>query len=75
MADLATSVPGVAGAQLAGAGLGGGMMILAHRDAAESVADELREVCYEPRSLEPEVSVCVPIAGSGVLLSDGAAAR
>ena len=75
MVDLATSVPGVAGAQLAGAGLGGCMMVLAHRDAAELVATELREGYYAPRSLKPDVSVCVPVAGSGVLVNGGPAAR
>jgi galactokinase len=68
MVDLALRVPGVVGAQLAGAGLGGCMMVLAHRDATDSLAAAMTEDYYAPRGLEPSVSVCIPIAGSGVLL-------
>ena len=68
MVDLASRVEGVAGAQLAGAGLGGCMMVLAHRDAAGPLAERMCEAYYAPRGLDPDTSVCVPIAGSGVLL-------
>ena len=34
-AAIASAVPGVAGAQIAGAGLGGCVMVLAHNDAVE----------------------------------------
>lgn len=68
MVDLALGVPGVAGAQLAGAGLGGCMMVLAHREAIPALTLRMTEGYYAPRGLEPSVSVCTPIAGSGVLL-------
>ncbi len=67
MVDVALQVPGVAGAQLAGAGLGGCMMVLAHKDAGEMLAHRLAEAYYAPRGLEPDVAVCTPIAGSGVI--------
>lgn len=67
MVDLALEVPGVAGAQLAGAGLGGCMMVLAHHTATASLAERLREFYYVPRSASPDISVCIPIAGSGAL--------
>jgi N-acetylgalactosamine kinase len=57
------------GAQLAGAGLGGCMMVLAHRDATEELARRMEEAYYRPRDLAPDISVCTPIAGSGVLLN------
>ena len=69
MVDVALLVPGVVGAQLAGAGLGGCMMVLAHRDATAELAERMEEAYYAPRGLTPDVSVCTPIAGSGVLLS------
>lgn len=67
MVDLAASVPGVAGAQLAGAGLGGCMMVLVHRDAVEALRERLTAGYYAPRGLRPDVYVCTPIAGSGAL--------
>jgi len=69
MVDTALQVPGVLGAQLAGAGLGGCMMVLAHRDATDALARRMDEVYYAPRSLSPDISICTPIAGSGVLLT------
>ena len=74
MVDVALSVPGVAGAQLAGAGLGGCMMVLAHRDATAELAERMNGAYYERKGLAPDVSVCTPIAGSGVLLSPRRAA-
>jgi N-acetylgalactosamine kinase len=41
MVDAALGVPGVAGAQLAGAGLGGCMMVLAHENATEALAQRM----------------------------------
>jgi len=68
MVDTALSVPGVVGAQLAGAGLGGCMMILAHHRAIGDLERAMIARYYEPRNLGPEMSVCSPIAGSSVLL-------
>ena len=68
MVDAARRVPGVMGAQLAGAGLGGSMMVLAHRDATEALTKQLETLYYAPRGLPTDISVCTPIGGSGVLL-------
>ncbi len=67
MADIAQRTEGVMGAQLAGAGLGGCIMALAREEAAERLIDRLTGLYYQPRGLEPQVSVCTSIAGSGVL--------
>lgn len=67
MVDIALSVPGVLGAQLSGAGLGGCMMALMRDTAVEAVKDALQRVYYAPRSLEPRVIVCRPVAGCGRL--------
>ncbi|MHB9034593.1 MAG: galactokinase family protein, partial [Anaerolineae bacterium] len=71
MVDIARDVPGVLGAQLAGAGLGGCMMVLAHSGAIEQLRRELAAGYYHPRGLEPAISVCAPIAGSGILGQNG----
>lgn len=67
MIDLANSVPGVLGSQLAGAGLGGCMMVLAHKDAVEPLTCLLTEKYYVPRNLEPGLLLCRPIAGAGAI--------
>ena len=71
MVDIATSVEGVEGAQLAGAGLGGCMMVFTHRDAVSSLVKDLEEKYYRPYGKTPATLLCNPIAGSGVLLSNG----
>ncbi|HIQ06181.1 MAG TPA: galactokinase [Anaerolineae bacterium] len=68
MVDVALRTPGVLGAQLAGAGLGGCMMALVEDEAIPLLRESLTRLYYEPRGLEPAVSVCVPVTGSGVLL-------
>ena len=70
MVDLALDVEGVVGAQLAGAGLGGSMMVLARSDAVSRLRASLRTHYYEPYGQPPAMLLCEPIAGSGVLLMD-----
>jgi N-acetylgalactosamine kinase len=67
MADIAQRTEGVMGAQLAGAGLGGCIMALAQEAATDRLIERLTRLYYEPRGLEPQISVCTPISGSGVL--------
>ncbi len=67
MVDLACGVPGVVGAQLAGAGLGGCMMILVRKDAIGELTRVLTEKYYQPRNLTPRLLHCRPIAGAGAV--------
>ena len=67
MVDTALSVEGVAGAQLAGAGLGGCMMVLAKSEAVESLTQLLTARYYEANGLEPALYTCYQAGGSGVL--------
>ncbi len=67
LADVALSVPGVAGAQLAGAGLGGCMMVLVHRDACSEAQSALAERAYGPEGVEPETFACRAVSGSGLV--------
>ncbi len=63
MVDIALETPGVLGAQISGAGLGGCMMILTESQGAEAVVERLTRHYYEPNGLEPGASAFVPIAG------------
>ena len=65
MVDIANSVQGVAGAQLAGAGLGGCMMVLVRKDAVDQLIHELNERYYKVQGVPPRAFFCRPIAGSG----------
>jgi N-acetylgalactosamine kinase len=67
MVDLACAVDGVAGAQLAGAGLGGCIMILARRENVPDVCEALADGYYRPRDLEPEAIPCIPVEGAGLV--------
>ncbi len=69
--DLAQGVPGVLGAQVAGAGLGGCVMILARTGAENALRRTLAEGYYDPRGTAPEIHVCRPMGGSGILKPDG----
>ncbi|MFC1452878.1 galactokinase family protein [Verrucomicrobiota bacterium] len=71
MVDISSRAPGVLGAQLAGAGLGGCMMVLAHSDAVDGLLRSLAEQYYEPAGKTPAVLVCRPIAGSGLVMERG----
>ena len=65
--DTALKVKGVIGAQLSGAGLGGCVMILVEDVAVNALMSKLEDAYYTPRGLEPGMTVCVPVKGSGVL--------
>ena len=67
MVDLAVATPGVVGAQLAGAGLGGCMMIVVRAEATDALLARLRQAFYEPRALAFGAYVCRPVAGAGLL--------
>jgi len=67
LVDLADASPGVVGSQLAGAGLGGCMMILVHNDSLKPLLKRLRERFYKPRKLPFTAYVCTPVAGAGLL--------
>lgn len=71
MIDISLRTEGVVGAQLAGAGLGGCMMVLAHKDATARLVENLTEQYYQPSGKPSTVLLCTPIAGSRVLLMNG----
>ncbi len=67
MVDIASRVPGVAGAQIAGAGLGGCIMVLARKEAVESVRRALIREYYKPAGLKPAVLACTAVEGAGLV--------
>lgn len=68
--DIACRTPGVAGAQIAGAGLGGCAMVLMRADCVPAVEQDLLEKYYEPNGLPSGVVRCTPSAGSCVVSLD-----
>jgi len=67
MVDIASSVPGVAGAQIAGAGLGGCIMVLAKKEAVRDVRKALVQQYYRPAGLKPAVLPCIAVEGAGLV--------
>ncbi len=66
MVDIACSVPGVAGAQIAGAGLGGCIMILTRKDSTDLVHKALVNQYYKPNNLDPAIMNCITVEGAGL---------
>ncbi len=64
MVDIACRVDGVAGAQIAGAGLGGCIMILAHKEAVPAVRRALTKQYYQPQKLKPILIDCITTEGA-----------
>ena len=67
MVDIADRTPGVLGAQLAGAGLGGCMMVLCEDAAIPELLRRLDELYYRPAGRPAATMVCRPVAGSGLI--------
>lgn len=67
MVDIAITTPGVVGAQLAGAGLGGCMMVLAHVDCINHLRENICQQYYTPAGINPNVLICRPISGAGII--------
>jgi galactokinase len=67
LVDIAEATQGVVGAQLAGAGPGGCMMILVRTEALDLLMRRLRRDFYRPRGLDFTAHVCSPVAGAGLL--------
>jgi len=67
IADTALAQPGVLGAQIAGAGLGGCIMVLVRDEAAAGLRAALERAYYGPRGFEPAMFLCQPATGSRVL--------
>ena len=67
MVDIANQTEGVLGAQLAGAGLGGCMMILVKNTAIENLRKNLIDKYYRPDEIPEVILVSSPIAGAAAV--------
>lgn len=72
LVDIAGRTPGVAGAQIAGAGLGGCAMILVRAENVTALEENLLHDYYTPRQLANGVVRCTPSAGSCLVAIGGA---
>jgi N-acetylgalactosamine kinase len=67
MVDIALGVDGVLGAGLVGAGLGGCIVALAEKQAADNVIAAIEREYCRPRGLPVVAQVCPGVGGSGIL--------
>jgi len=65
--DTARRIKGVLGAGLTGGGLGGCVLILAKKDKAEEIINQITREYYHPRNLKPAIDICIPVEGAGIL--------
>jgi N-acetylgalactosamine kinase len=65
LVDLAHEVPGVIGAGLIGAGIGGCVEIIVENDAIDELRSMLIDGYYEPNNREPFIEVMRPVDGAG----------
>jgi len=67
LVDIAETVPGVMGAGLTGAGLGGSILVLVREDAVDRLVETVKAQYYDPKGLPSATEVCSPVAGAGLL--------
>jgi len=63
LVDIALATPGVVGAGLVGAGMGGSIVIVVKDDCTQQVIDNLAEYYYRPRNKEVSAEVVTPVGG------------
>lgn len=67
LVDDVIKYPGVMGAELSGAGLGGCILILVRREQTNALLEMLKSTYYDKNNLPMGAQVFVPIAGSSVI--------
>lgn len=67
LCDMINSMDGVLGASIAGAGLGGSILVLVEKDKAGAVVKELGERIYAPQGKENRAMIFVPSEGAKVV--------
>lgn len=63
LVDITLATPGVLGAGLVGAGMGGCIVAIAESERARALIDALAERYYQPRGLRPSAEVITPVGG------------
>lgn len=65
LVDIARTVPGVVGAGLTGAGLGGCVLVVVRDEDVDSLIEAVIDQYYEPAGLPPSTLVCSSVEGAG----------
>jgi N-acetylgalactosamine kinase len=63
LVDIALATPGVIGAGLVGAGMGGCVVVVVEDEHARQVIENLAQQYYQPRNLPVEAEVVTPVGG------------
>lgn len=63
LVDIALATPGVIGAGLVGAGMGGGIVVVVKDEQSQEVIENIAEYYYRPRNLEVAVEVVTAVGG------------
>jgi N-acetylgalactosamine kinase len=63
LVDIARASPGVLGAGLVGAGMGGCIVVLVEKEHAQRVIENMAEQYYRPRHLPVKAEVITPVGG------------
>ena len=67
LVDIALAIPGVVGAGLIGAGMGGSVAVVVEKEYAQEVVDSMAEQYYRPRGLPTKAEIVIPVEGAGIL--------
>ena len=68
IADICLATEGAAAARVVGAGLGGSVHAIVHKDHVDDLLGNVARDYYEPRNLEPAAEVYAPVGGAGVFV-------
>ncbi len=63
LVDIALATPGVVGADLVGAGMGGSMVTIVEAEHARKLIDNMAEQYYHPRNLPVQAEIVTPVGG------------
>ncbi len=63
LVDTALATPGVAGAKLVGAGMGGCIVAIVKSERAQELIDNMAQQYYRPRNLRTAAEVITPVGG------------
>ena len=67
LVDIALGTPGVIGAGLVGAGMGGSVVVVVEDEHTQQVIENLAEQYYRPRNLPVEAEVVTPVGGLSMI--------
>jgi len=67
LVDIALVTPGIAGAGVVGAGLGGSIVAVVEEGHARELIDNLAKEYYHPRNIPVHAEIVGPVGGAGVL--------